>query len=387
VSYAVNSALGAAVEGTLAAESALPVRFHARARQGDDAALGYDRLMVVLLAWFTGGLFVDGWAHINLASLETFFTPWHGLFYSGFLATVAWLGVGIGRSRRAGQAGWRAIPAGYELSVIGAALFGLGGVADMLWHLTFGIEADVEALLSPTHLLLGSGMLLMLGGPARAAWRRADAGHLPRTWGAHLPMLLSLAYSLALVRFFAQYADPLSSAFAASAWRPLGTVVSTSGGHGLETAMLFQVPMLAGTILQSALLVGLLLLTLRHVRLPFGALTLLVGLTTGLLLLMRQRYDADVRGPVLLAVLLAGLAADGLLARLRPSFARPQHLRLLMAAVPALVSGASFAAVGLAGGLWWSIHLWAGAIFLAAVAGWLVALLGTSGPPARLGQD
>ena len=27
-------------------------------------------------------LFVDGWAHNNLDQIETFFTPWHALFYS-----------------------------------------------------------------------------------------------------------------------------------------------------------------------------------------------------------------------------------------------------------------------------------------------------------------
>src|ERR671924_467807 len=100
----------------------------------------YDRLMLLACAWFVGGLFVDGWAHINLRSLETFFTPWHGLFYSGFFAVLAVIGVGIGRGRAAGYRGLRAIPAGYELSALGAALFMVGGFLDMLWHITFGIE-------------------------------------------------------------------------------------------------------------------------------------------------------------------------------------------------------------------------------------------------------
>src|SRR5438128_1253234 len=113
------------------------------------SSLAYDRVMVLLSAWLIGGLFVDGWAHVNLASLETFFTPWHGLFYSGFFAVFAGLGVGIGRGRAAGFSGRNAIPAGYELSLLGAAIFTLGGVLDMLWHIVFGIEVSVEALLSP----------------------------------------------------------------------------------------------------------------------------------------------------------------------------------------------------------------------------------------------
>lgn len=47
-------------------------------------------LVTVLLGlWFTVGLFFDAWAHNNEAHLETFFTPWHAVYYSGFAATAA----------------------------------------------------------------------------------------------------------------------------------------------------------------------------------------------------------------------------------------------------------------------------------------------------------
>jgi hypothetical protein len=35
---------------------------------------------VVLALWLISAVFIDGWAHINVASTkETFFTPWHGV--------------------------------------------------------------------------------------------------------------------------------------------------------------------------------------------------------------------------------------------------------------------------------------------------------------------
>ena len=43
---------------------------------------------MVFATWLIVGIFVDGWAHNN-DKPETFFTPWHALFYSGFLATAA----------------------------------------------------------------------------------------------------------------------------------------------------------------------------------------------------------------------------------------------------------------------------------------------------------
>ena len=73
------------------------------------SSLAYDRWMVGLSAWLIGGVFLDGWAHVNLPGLETFFTPWHAVLYSGFLAVAALIGVGVGRSaagRPSCQCGW-----------------------------------------------------------------------------------------------------------------------------------------------------------------------------------------------------------------------------------------------------------------------------------------
>lgn len=57
------------------------------AAQGKQSSWGTHLVTVLLATWLIGGVFVDGWAHNNLAKLETFFTPWHALLYSGFAAT------------------------------------------------------------------------------------------------------------------------------------------------------------------------------------------------------------------------------------------------------------------------------------------------------------
>ena len=53
-----------------------------RASWGDDLAAA------LLGTWVVGGLFLDGWAHVNQPGLETFFSPWHGVFYLGFLVST-----------------------------------------------------------------------------------------------------------------------------------------------------------------------------------------------------------------------------------------------------------------------------------------------------------
>ena len=48
-----------------------------------------DVVTTVLSVWFVLGLFLDAYAHADAPELETFFTPWHAVFYSGFAATAA----------------------------------------------------------------------------------------------------------------------------------------------------------------------------------------------------------------------------------------------------------------------------------------------------------
>jgi hypothetical protein len=162
------------------------------------SSLRFDWIMVIVSVWWLGGLFIDGWAHSNIPQLETFFTPWHAVFYSGYLAVAFTLLVQIllnlrqsARSRGgsapslvtlvreslSGNRWLRGIPTGYELSVLGLAIFGVSGIGDLTWHLLFGIERSTEALLSPTHLGLALGIGFALSGPLRAAWRRSGGRH------------------------------------------------------------------------------------------------------------------------------------------------------------------------------------------------------------------
>lgn len=135
-------------------------------------SIGLDWAMALLSAVFVGGLFLDGWAHTHGRVDQSFFTLWHAVFYAGYAATASVLVVSLLRNRAQGYPWQRAVPAGYGLSLLGALIFAVGGVTDLIWHTLFGIEAGVEALLSPTHLALALGLGLIASGPIRAAWRQ-----------------------------------------------------------------------------------------------------------------------------------------------------------------------------------------------------------------------
>jgi hypothetical protein len=166
----------------------------------------------VLSVWLVGGVYLDGWAHLRRHGVESFFTPWHAVLYTGFLALAGWLATAALRRRRRSEPARRSIPAGYRLGLVGVAVFLAGGLADMIWHQIFGIEVGLEALLSPSHLVLLVGGVLMLTTPLRAAAARHPA--LPASAGPGLPFVLAAAVTAALAAFFLSYLSVFTDAAA-----------------------------------------------------------------------------------------------------------------------------------------------------------------------------
>lgn len=309
-----------------------------------DAGLAFDWLMALLAAWLVGGLFLDGWAHAHGRVDQSFFTPWHAVFYSGFAVVALALLVTIARRRREARTWRAAIPSGYGAALAGVVVFAAGGVGDLVWHILFGIERSIEALLSPTHLMLGTGMVLIASGPLRAAWRR-PFDRLSSARG--LPALLAMLYILATLTFIIQYLYPLGLD-----WYYRGVTLD------IASALVF-----------TAILMGGLLLLIGRWRLPFGWVTLVLG---GVALAMSALND--IRESVWLA-LVVGLIIDALYALLRPTRARAGRLRLFAFAVPATLFAGFFFLLNLYGLLNWVIHLWAGVIFLTGAVGVLLSFL------------
>src|SRR5205807_5002919 len=135
-------------------------------------------------AWLLGGIFTDGWAH-NHIHVETFFTPWHAILYTGYLANAVYFAATLIRRHRKGHSWKEAIPPGFGYAIIGAAVFGVSGIGDLIWHTVFGIEVSVSAGFSPPHLGIMIGIGLIVSGPLVAAWKRQRH---PITWIEWLPI-------------------------------------------------------------------------------------------------------------------------------------------------------------------------------------------------------
>jgi hypothetical protein len=318
---------------------------------------GEDLITVILASWLTFGGFVDGFAHRNLDTPETFFTPWHAVLYSGFLAVAFWLAWLVIRDRPRALSLTGAIPFGYGTSVAGVVVFMAGALGDMLWHTVFGIEVSIDALLSPTHLLLLIGALLILSGPLRAAWFDHDP---PPGLRPLLPPVLATTMATAQLGFFFQYMDGTSVRF-----------MGTPYVLGSELGYFSVVAGVGSVLITTMILMGALLLLMRRWVLPFGAGLVLFG-GFGLLmeLLEGLNYPQELIAPVL-----AGLAVDLLARALRPGSDGPAPVRILAFAVPVVMWIAHFGLFSMSAEINWPVPVWTGLIFFSGLAGVGLSLL------------
>lgn len=321
------------------------------------SGLRFDAVVTAVLLWSITGVVLDVRSHVEGFDFaqEGFLTPEHTMFYSGFLAFGALVAAVSVRRYRDGASLRDAVPEGYRLGAVGLVVFALGGPGDFLWHSAFGAEADVEALVSPTHLALATGGFLFATAPTRAALARGgEAGR------RQLPALVGAFVGVTLVAAFTLYVQP--------AFVLPGTVDGVHPGHGLA-AILGQAALAAGVVTY---------LCTRFRPLP-GAATLLLGGPILAVAFIGGTPWAGAPAVVVGVLVDAGIAA-------RASRSR-RDLLVLAAATPALLTLGYLVSVQLVEGLAWTIHLWAGAVYLSAGVGALVGVLTTGPRPARRSES
>ncbi len=241
-----------------------------------------DTIVAFSAIWLMIGLAVDGYAHSNIIETETedFLTPWHAIFYAGFAAAASWIAIVAYRRRQPGGNFLSWVPQGYRWAVYGLLIFAVGGIGDAIWHTIFGIEEGIDALLSPTHLLLLVGMLLISSTPIRSGWAQLDPT-APKEKVAK-SILFALGVMTSLIAFFISYL-----------WIPihpkLTTVKLTTTSEAtvqeqvekgfvageIETGLA-----VAGSMVVTAILLAGMLVLRRSWRLPFGAASIIWGVSS-----------------------------------------------------------------------------------------------------------
>ncbi|MGH2760946.1 MAG: hypothetical protein ACRDKJ_15455 [Actinomycetota bacterium] len=301
-------------------------------------------------SWMVIGLFLDGWAH-GANKPETFFSPWHFILYSGFGAAVGYFlfrDVVLKRSSEPDR-----------LTTAGLVVFVIGAIGDGAWHQVFGIEVDLEALLSPTHLALMIGGIMMLG----LAYRRASSTDAPGD-RASTALIVTLTLCAAVTMFFTQYLTAFD-------FRGLAATPDTDGEF-------WEIYAVGSVFVTNAILLGLVFLLVRRWRTPRWTFTcVFAALATGMVLL-NGSDGAFLNIPAAGA---GGFAADVSARRFRPAES-DRGARVFSILVPLVLWGAWFTGLHFMDGVHWAAELWTGTIILACLAGAGLGLLAFRDRPA-----
>jgi hypothetical protein len=326
----------------------------------------YDWAMAFASLWCSGGIMLDAYHHFH-TTVETFWEPAHGLLYAGLLAAYVFTGVAMWTFHRGGYTWSRALPKGYETTIAGLIVFLAGGVLDMIKHTLWGFEQGFDALLSPTHLLIGAGVFLIIAGPVRSAFERPRP---PATLVRQLPMLLALASMMELMHWGLQFIF-LSEAEHMNA--PLDPARYPHDTFTLLALLYYKqgIGLMAVTI-QSLLVAGFALYAARRIRLAPGALTVLLVVGNLFIAAAHSNFVGQFAG-VALASLGAGAYGDALRVDSRST---PWRWNLLAFGIPALYWAVLLSVLAVTmGGIWWTPDVISGSVVFAGLAGLFVNAL------------
>ena len=316
--------------------------------------------MSIVSLWVVTGLFVDGWAHTHGRVDETFFTPYHAILYSSLAAATLVLGFAAFINYRKGIS-WRyALPSVYRSAALGIPLFFLAGIFDLIWHEIFGTEVDVEALLSPSHLVLAFSGWLIVSSPFREAWSDESVpyGRSPR---AIFSLFISVIAMLSVLTFFLQFVHPIPTFYFFSG---RGPAPETLGWWALQELGIVSI------LLNSALIAGFVFFIMKRWRLPLGSYTSILAIN-GFAMGFVSDTGISIQYLATMAVIAyagAGLIIDILVFAVSGKQAN-QIPRVFAFSVPAVISASVLGTFAIIEGLWWSIHLWLGVIFMSGIGG------------------
>ena len=323
-----------------------------------------DELVTCALGtWMLAGLYLDGWAHRNLDLQDSITTPWHAVFYSGYIAFAAWIAWMVLRRLRQGVPAAQAAPAGYGVGLLGIGIFMAGGLGDQVWHLTMGVEQDINAFQSPTHWLLAIGMFLMVSCSLRAAW--STPGTTTPGIREFVPTLWSLVLTLGVfffaynyMSFFIGESPTIDNAAFAS---DLGPGASPQLVESLTERL--RILGLMMILFTSVAMIAIVLFAQRRWKLPFGTVTVLfVAVAAADNAVWEYRF-----GWVVVAALVGGLAGDLYIRRFDPKPSSVPAWRWFPAAVvfPMWLSYYAILYVGYE--MNWPAEMWTGSMITAAL--------------------
>ncbi len=339
--------------------------------QAAPRSLALDYAVGLCCVWIAGGFFLDAWAHGHVP-VESFFTPYHAAFYSGMFALMLVFAGFALRNRRRGYSWGAVLPRPYRIALVGVPIFLAAGIGDMIWHRLFGLEEGVDALLSPTHQIIGLGIFFLASGPIRSVLAARDRS---ATLRFQLPLAFGLATWLLLAHFGTAYAfDPAAGRTNApppiSPFTPDYLTALGIGYYRVSIGVLI-------VIFQSTLIGGFALWLVSRLRACPGMLTL-VYVMGNLPAAAAFTNHSNLLAIATAQALVTGIVADVLIARWNPQPEKMVAFRWFAVIVPMTYIGIYLIATILTDGTWWDWNVALGAWIWSGVAGYALSLIASA---------
>jgi len=296
------------------------------------------------------GLVGDIGNHVSQGSTLTggdFLSGWHLVLYGG-VAGVAIVTGSLGLVEGP-AAPFRRLPA----AVSGLVALAAGGVTDAWWHGAWGVERSFDALVSPPHLVIFAGLVLLMIAPIGAV---AGEREVWLDWGRSAVVGASVLSLLAVISVFTLYVSPLV------AGTDIGDAAFQEPLPGTSPGDEVTARALAGVLWFSALVTFVVLVAQARGRPRLGTWTvtfLVLGLGPVIV-------NGDRTVPLTVGLLAFGVVADAGRWRGRPH-------PLVSGAAVAVMWAAYFIALSWRDELIWAREMWAGVIGTGLLAGTAVA--------------
>ncbi len=229
-----------------------------------------------------------------------------------------------------------------------------------------GVEASIDALLSPTHLIVLTSLLLVFSGPLLSLWLRSARG-VKIGWKTGFPAVMSLMIIVTILTAFTDYLTPFSGELSSSAAH---TLAAQSYNVSSWTASEIAVGLAAAAFLVSgAFIMGMVLTINRKLRLPFGAWTLTLWISAAVVGLF---WSSMTFVPV---AALGGLLIDVAVWRVFTPGVWQKTYYGLAFGLPVTLFTVYFAVLLATNSLWWNAHIVFGCVVYSGIGGALIAYL------------
>jgi hypothetical protein len=294
--------------------------------------------------------------------LETFFTLQHGLFFTGALSTATLLSVTAIQNHRKGYPWESSLPRIYLVSLLAIAGFFVGLTADMFYHIFFGIEKDLAIIISPPHMLIAVGSITATMSICRIIWS-AD-GHPAGT--PRYVLILLLTYMTMAFNYMTDYVNPFAFPYMAKSFAESRLYVPQIGEVAV-TPQLAEILGFGNIVLFTSFFMGVILMSIRYWRPPFGTFTVVFTLNIAAVILAYGRYYWFIAPAAV-----AGLLADLIYHHLVPRYPEDHRgVRLFAFAVPVILFSGHALTILVTDRTIWSWEMWGGTILISGLVGCL----------------